>query len=157
MDTQQIIAQADLEEDFPLSANPSESGLDDLDMLIVESMKEQKAHDAVITARRALKNSSLSKADTEALQARVTEWEMKREWDAVAAVVIFETQSCANCNSEHSHYVGLFQRQLSRTNRNTRWVKATNMMNIGLPKEIKYQIAVSDLCIECVSTFGWEK
>lgn len=132
----------------------------DLDALLAESM-QAKAKAADVKASRKLLGSKeaaakLSAAERAAMQSKISEWEVKREWLPVADTAIFEVRHCTHCASTTSLFLGVFQHQTHRHMKySDRWIASNASANAGLPKEVKLQEAFVGMCSGCASEFGY--
>lgn len=153
MSTDTLISLEDLDEQL------QNEGLSfaELDGLIADSIKQTQESAEIKKARKMLAHGHLAPDERKALETVVRSWELRREWDAAAAVVIFDTQICSYCGCTHSHYLGLFQRQTSRKGHADRWIQSTVVANTGLPQEVKHQESYIPLCTGCMGEHGWKE
>lgn len=132
----------------------------DLDALLAESM-QAKAKAADVKASRKLLGSKeaaakLSATERLAMQSKISEWEVKREWLPVADAAIFEVTHCTHCASTTPRLLGVFQHQTHRHMKfSDRWIVSNATANAGLPKEVKLQDAYIGMCQHCAAEFGY--
>lgn len=132
----------------------TQAGFEDLDALLAESILEKQQGAEVKKIRRKLADDKIAMPSQErkAIEAKVAEWDVKREWLPEAAVAMFTTQLCNWCGSRHSLFTGLLQRQRSRLSSVDRWVKVDANLLSGLPKETKHMTEHSDMCMSCIES-----
>lgn len=137
--------------DLLLSSSQQPVEIDDfagLDKLLRESLHAGEEAKRVKAARRALAEGGITKAEREANAALVQAWELKREWTPIAYTIMFNTQQCSHCGSEHRHFVGIFQQQEHKTSKIARWVP-TGAHTHDLPKNRKENIENVGVCCGC--------
>lgn len=129
-----------------------DSGDNVLDDLLAESMQAKAESDLAKRARHALhqKDSKLGKREKEELQSVIRTYEARREWYAKADVVYFHVQHCTNCGHSHKHFLGFYQRQLSRFTNVDRWVRAEANSSKNLPKETRTDVSYTNICSACL-------
>lgn len=135
----------------PAQAKGSDFSLDDL---LTESLETIAESAAVKANRKKLKDTRLTKAEREAIEAKIRGWELAREWTPKASVAMFHLQKCY-CGSVHSIFSGMFQRQSHRVSAIERWVPANDIADTGLPKEHKAHMTAVAVCIDCADSQGF--
>lgn len=126
----------------------------DLDELLAESVAEANASRDLKAARARLAKGGLSRAEAEAINAKVREWEAKLEWRPEANVALFERITCRSCARNQSLFVGLFQRQSPRSaSKAMRWV--ASRLDERLPREVAIRNRSTDICRVCAIDHGW--
>lgn len=152
--------------DKPAAEMPDENGDFDLDALLADSLQAKE------DAKRLQKEGKRVKESIEKTQ-RSREYasdnarsalygQLAREWTPVAAVAMFHTQRCVACGTNHTHFMGVFQRQvkqnggISGTVHAEQWVRATDHTMIdGLTKEQKITDEPVDMCECCAPSLGY--
>jgi hypothetical protein len=132
------------------SDNPE---FEDLDALLASSLKLKRDAVQVKAARKVAANPKTDPSVRKEIETKVAEWELQREWLAVADVAYFQVQYCSHCGSTHHQYAGEFQRQKHRTYASDRWIRSDAIANRGLPKETKTEEANVKMCSNCC----WEQ
>lgn len=127
---------------------------DDLDELMAESLKLTEEEKAVKFLREKQKRGGLTKAEREDDEARIREWEAKREWDTKANIGVFNKAvcTCGNVSITWSH---LMHMQVHKEKRVIRHVRA-KVEVAALPNQIAYQVVTVDCCIDCARDKGWD-
>lgn len=143
---------------LPTFRDPSPlSDMGDLDALLAESMQEKQSRERIVKQKKLLASPppSMPKAELKAIEAKVQEWETKREWTPEAAVAMFESQRCNFCNSLSTLFKGMVQRQSHRQSRIDRWVRVEPGLNNNLPKESKILEESVGMCSHCAVVHGF--
>lgn len=133
---------------------PAPSGLISLDDLLEESMVTVHAARAVKEGRAKLKDTRTTRKEREEIEAAIRRWELEREWKPIATVAMFQTQDCENCGYVQGIFTGLFQKEVHRYNRTTRWVVPA-AVNSHLPIERKENLSAVPMCMACVEDLGY--
>lgn len=123
--------------------------------LLEESYQEQKEQVEAKKARKVLASGGLTGVERQEIEQKVLEWETKAEWTPTADVMTFDIQVCQTCGSQHSHYVGRFQKQQHKQMKLSRYVKWATVKEAKLPKvkdETKTGVPV---CSECCGDVGF--
>jgi hypothetical protein len=144
-----------LTESVSLRAKPKASSLDDLDALLDESMqiKAEEAH--VKFLRERTKRGGLTAAQAKEDEARIREWEAKREWEIKANVGVWEVRECS-CGAEpETVWVGLMHFRQHREKKISSQVRATEQI-ASLPNMIAKQTVKVDCCKVCAGAKGWD-
>jgi hypothetical protein len=129
--------------------------VDFLDELLHESLETARAAKQVKANREKLARGGLTKAEREAIEAKVREWEARVEWDPQANVALFTRRECA-CGMSHTVFSGFLQRQHHRTKQGVkRWI-AVNEQPVRLPNEVAVQVAVTPICTSCSIERGFD-
>lgn len=138
----------------------------DLDAILAESIQLQEdtkylQRDKQRLAQQARKEEAKKKIIS-ATNFPTKSYATTREWVPVAAVALFHTQRCIACGTNHTHFMGVFQRQqktndgISGTIKSEQWVRAIDHTMIdGLPKEQKETDEPVDMCICCSTQLGY--
>ena len=144
---------------------PDDEGNLDLDALLADSIQHKQDLKATKKEASRIKQSLESTQRSREYKqdnARSEKYALGREWKPVAAVAIFHTQRCVACGTNHTHFMGVFQRQtktnggISGTVSCEQWVRATDHTMIdGLPKEQKETDEPVDMCICCAMQLGY--
>src|SRR5438067_1082747 len=127
----------------------------DLDELVADSMKQKKDAEAVKLARSLLSKGGVEPEARARMEVQIREHEMKVQWDAVAAVAMYNRQWCNTCGLVHSQFTGFYSRQKHRTSKIDRWVKSSMEQLTKLPKEVKYEDEDIELCEDCAGLHGF--
>ena len=147
------------DDDFSLPDSDSDSGLDsgfdDLESLLQESLSTIKDRAFVKEGRKKLAQGKYNTAEKAAIDAKIKEWEMAREWKPAANVAMFNTQSC-RCGSRHAVFSGWFQRQHHRKSSIDRWVRPEAEPLSSLPNERQdLELAQTTICATCAPAQGF--
>ena len=132
-----------------------------LDDLFAESMAEARASESIRAARKAVAGErgaagGISTEEKRQLQAAIRSWEVRREWQPAAAVVMFARQQCKGCGEFHTQFLGYFQRQVHRNTKIDRWIPSIKpQSNDMLLREAKYQDSHSEMCEACADLAGF--
>lgn len=142
-----------------------DNGEVDLDALLADSIQREK--DLKFIASDARRKAEQAKKEAKQKElAKANEWKgqytTKKEWIPKAAVAIFHTQRCIACGTNHTHFMGVFQRQykandgISGAISSEQWVRAIDSSMIdGLPKEQKVTSEPVDMCECCAVSLGY--
>lgn len=127
---------------------------DELADLLSESMaiKEEEAH--IKYLRERTKRGGLTAEQAREDEARIREWEAKREWKITANVGVFELHECS-CGNTTSTWAGLMHAREHRTMKVTGYVRASAQI-ASLPNLVAAQIVKVDCCPACASKHGWD-
>ena len=137
--------------------------LEDLDSLLKESLEIQSSKSDGERYRQQLKRGGMSKEETALIEQKLQEWESRREWQTVANVALFRNTTCS-CGNWHSHFVGLYYRQVHRTLPNTkRLVAAKQNLNdvvvtaeiATIPNEVLHETRETSMCAACAISKGF--
>jgi len=128
-----------------------------LDALMAESLEAQKERDLEKELRKRQARGNLPKEEYDANAALLRQWELKREWDAVGNVLVFQRQMCSHCGTFHNVFSGFYEkhahRRIAGTTRMVKMVK----LDKDLPKEVKYEDETVNICHTCADLQGdWE-
>lgn len=137
-----------------LAEGEAESSDTFLDDLLAESVQAVEGKVKLKLNRKKLLDTRVTGTERAALEAENRFYELAREWKAVANVVIFNTQYCNCCGSQHSTMSGFFQRQDHRQSKISRW-QAVSKMDNSLRKESKHTESEVEVCIDCASACAW--
>ena len=151
--TPDSVPDSDLDELEDLCTPALDDGFGELDALLKESVASKAEAVRVKEQRKLLASGRLtgeSRLHTETL---IRSWELKKEWIPVAAVQMFSAQQCSHCGGVHHHFLGIYQRQLSKLSKVSRWIKSDDVANRGLPQETKCEESFAPVCADCSSAF----
>lgn len=137
-----------------LAEGEAESDDSFLDDLLAESVQAVEGKAKLKLNRKKLQDTRLTGVKRAELEADTRFWELAREWRAVANVVIFNTQYCTCCGSQHSTMSGFFQRQNHRQSKISRW-QAVSKMDDSLARESKHTETEVEVCVDCASACAW--
>lgn len=136
---------------------PTSGGSDfDLDALLAESMTDAKAAADTKVARQILAKGGLPTAERDAIAASVRAFELRREWNPAAAVVMFSRQKCKGCGGFSTQFTGYYQRQTHRHTGISRWVPHIPPTDEKLPREAKYVDTLAESCTTCAWNAGFD-
>jgi hypothetical protein len=139
-------------DDAPIVAGSN--GLDDLEVLLAESVAARDHIKRVKEQRKLLAQGKIAPEDRKQVADMIHDWELKKEWVAAAAVHLFSSQQCSNCGNTHYHFLGVYQRQVHKVSPTiSRWIKSDDISNKGLPQEAKLEESHAPTCADCSSAF----
>lgn len=152
---------------FPVIDTPapdsSPNDFDDLDALLGESVTlrdtEREAKAARDRLRKRGAGSGRTPEEIAADEARVREWEMKHDWEATAAVALFEKHKCTCCGRAQTIFRQLMLKQQHRIfPATTRWQQIDEIADelSELPREIQVQKWETGMCTNCAEGFGFD-
>lgn len=145
-------AEENLLDALLLDKLPSTQDTFSLDDLLSESVKykEQKEEEKELRKKQA--RGGLPKAEA----ALIRKWELQREWDATANVLVFQRQRCSFCGSYHNLFDGLFELHTHKRLAITRTV-AVKFHEKSLPKAVRYTDSDTAICHNCADKQAeWE-
>lgn len=87
--------------------------------------------------------------------ARIAAWEAAQEWKAVAAVALFEVESCLRCETESERFVQFMRLDHHRALRDSARVVRDDFPNPELPKRVYRQRRIVPMCPDCAESSGW--
>lgn len=135
----------------------------DLDALLGESVAQRDAEREAKAARDRLRRrgtgSGRSLEEIAADEERVREWEMKHDWEATAAVALFEKHKCTGCGRAQTIFRQLMLKQQHRVfPATTRWQQVDEIADelADLPREIQVQKWEAGMCTNCASELGFD-
>jgi hypothetical protein len=143
---------ANLELAIMAKTDPEAPSLDDL---FAEAMDNVKTAQLVKESRtRRASGAPVRLSDEDAR--RVREWEAAHEWTPAANVAAFEVVRCETCDTSHTIFSALMERQSHRTDPHAkRWVKVP-MVRDGLPNEVAHRWRDVPMCEDCAgTTYSW--
>lgn len=134
---------------------------DDLDFLLTESVALRNEEREAKAAQERLRRRSASGRTAEEVaedEARVREWELKHQWEAIAAVALFEKHKCMNCGRSQTIFRQLMLKQQHRHLPDTlRWQQVDQLPDgVELPAEIQVQKWETGMCTHCAAEFGFD-
>ena len=128
-----------------------------LDDLLSESMELRGRSDLEKELRKKQARGNLPKAEYDANAALLRKWELAREWEATANVMVFQRQRCNHCGSYHNFFDGLFELHTHRRLANTSRTISVKFHDKELPKEVRYTDTDTMICHACADVQGdWE-
>ena len=141
----------------PATPAAPENPFADLDELLHEAMAAQAEKVAGERYRKALKSPGLSREEAAEIQAKLREWEDRREWNSVAETALTIRTSCTTCRTTTDSFGGFFKRQTHR-NKNglTRWLAIPKPQG-GLPRERALRKVEEKFCLHCLAARGFGK
>lgn len=142
----------------PRAAAPAatpENPFADLDELLNEAMAAQAEKVAGERYRKALKSPGLSREEAAEIQAKLREWEDRREWLSVAETALTIKTYCTTCRSWTSSFGGFFKHQVHRDRKKLeRWLAIPRPQG-GLPKERAVRKVEEKHCLCCLPLRGF--
>ena len=138
--------------------------LDDLDLLLAESIELRDDADSGAVYRKQLAKGGMTKEEKLLIEQKLQEWESRREWETVANVALFRHTTCA-CGAVHNHFVGLYYRQVHRTLKSgKRIVAAKHQLNDmrrcadtdAIPNETLKETRFAAICEACAFAAGFD-
>lgn len=132
----------------------SVNALDDLDALLNESVKMSDEDKAIKFLREKQKRGGLTKEERAEDEARIRDWESRREWDTKANVGVFNKTVCT-CGGQSITWSHLMHMQVHKEKKVTRNVRATAQV-AAMPNVIAHQVITVDCCEECAEVKGWD-
>ena len=134
-----------------LATDPEpENPFADLDDLLESAVKAQAEKSAGERYRRALKAPGISPTEAAEIQAKLREWEDRREWNSVAETALILRVFCKTCRTTKEQFGGFFKHQHHRTSRGLeRWLSIPKPQG-GLPKERAYRVVTEAHCPACL-------
>jgi len=128
-----------------------------LDDLLSESMELKGMQEQEKELRKKQARGNLPKAEYDANAALLRKWELQREWEATANVLVFQRQRCRSCGSYHNFFEGKFELHTHRRLHNTTRTIAVKFHDKILPKEVRYTDSDTDICHACADAQDdWE-
>lgn len=128
--------------------------LSSLDDLLSESLAIRDEAQATKAMREKLKRGGMPAAERAEIEAKVREWEARKEWLPVATVAVFEHMSC-DCGYFSETFSHVMHKQTHRQKSNlTRYVQATTVLP-DLPQLVAKQHHEVSICAECATEKGW--
>lgn len=127
---------------------------DDLEALLDESMALKAEEQHVKFLRERAKRGGLTAAQAKEDEARIREWEAKREWEIKANIGVFEERTCT-CGQVETVWVGLMHFRQHREKKISSQVRATEQI-ASLPNMIAKQTVKVECCTKCASGKGWD-
>jgi len=150
------------EADDPLQALLVESTtqaaeLFSLDDLLSESMAIRQEKDQEKELRKRQQRNDISKEEYDLNAALLRRWELAREWDAVANVLLFSRQRCGYCGSFHNSFEGRYELHTHKRLVKTQRTVAVTVHTKDLPKTVQYTDSDVEICHTCADTQSdWE-
>lgn len=135
--------------------------LNDLESLLMESVAIRDEEREAKAAQERLRKRSGSGRTPEEIaedEARVREWELKHQWEATAAVALFEKHKCTNCGRSQTIFRQLMLKQKHRQFADTwRWQQVDQIPEDSqLEAEIQVQKWETGMCTLCSHEFGFD-
>ncbi len=127
-----------------------------LDAFLGECLQAKSDTDAVKESRKALSRGTVDPSVRSEMESLIRAWEVKREWNVAAAVIMFSRQKCACCEQFSVQFQGYYQRQVHKSHELERWIISSGPADTSLPRECKYEDAVVPTCENCAENEGWE-
>ena len=82
---------------------------------------------------------------------------MKHDWQATAAVALFEKHKCTGCGRSQTIFRQLMLKQQHRTfPATTRWQQVDEIADSELPREIQVEKWETGMCTNCAGEFGFD-
>ena len=129
----------------------------DLDDLLAEALAAQAERTAGERYRKALKSPGLTREEAAEIQAKLREWEDRREWNSVAETALTIRTYCATCRTTTDSFGGFFKRQTHRSKKDlTRWLAIPKPQG-GLPRERALRRVEEKFCLHCLAARGFGK
>jgi hypothetical protein len=125
----------------------------DLNALLNESVAARHEAQLVKDKRRLLANNKIPAEERLGVEALIRSWEIRKEWIAVASTQMFSQQTCTACGGVHHHFLGLYQKQVSKVSKVFRWIKSDEVANKDLPTEAKLEESFAPVCADCSPAF----
>ena len=129
----------------------------DLDNLLSEALAAQAERTAGERYRKALKSPGLTREEAAEIQAKLREWEDRREWNSVAETALTIRTYCTTCRTTTDSFGGFFKRQTHRNKKDlTRWLAIPKPQG-GLPRERALRRVEEKFCLNCLAARGFGK
>ena len=129
----------------------------DLDDLLSEALAAQAERTAGERYRKALKSPGLSREEAAEIQAKLREWEDRREWNSVAETALTIRTYCTTCRTTTDSFGGFFKRQTHRNKKDlTRWLAIPKPQG-RLPRERVLRRVEEKFCLHCLAARGFGK
>ena len=132
---------------------PALSDFSDLDALLQESVADRFAAQSIKDQRKLLAEGKIPGAERLGVEALIRSWDIRKEWLPVASTQLFSQQTCTACGGVHHHFIGLYQKQVSKVSKVFRWIKSDSVANKELPEEAKLEESFAPVCADCSSAF----
>lgn len=142
----------------PQDSNPeneTETGFDELDSLLSESLASVRESAAAKAAKERMKRGGLSAAEQAADAERIRRWELAHEWRPEANAALFERLTC-RCGSHSTIFKQLLQRQVHRHLRSSQRWQAVAASRADLPNEVIFKEVKTAMCPACASAAGFD-
>lgn len=128
-----------------------------LEGLLAESLEAQAELALAKEIRKKQARGNLSKEEQDANNALLRQWEMKREWTAVANVLVFDRQLCSHCGTYHNVLAGFYEKHDHRNILTASRMVKVKAFEKALTKEVKYNDETVSICHTCADVQGdWE-
>lgn len=128
-----------------------------LEGLLAESLEAQAEAALAKEIRKKQARGNLSKEEQDANNALLRQWEMKREWTAVANVLVFDRQLCSHCGTYHNVLAGFYEKHDHRNILTASRMVKVKAFEKALAKEVKYNDETVSICHTCADIQGdWE-
>lgn len=132
-----------------------DSGFDDLDALLADSLQAERDKLETKLTRERLKRGGLSHTERIEDEARIAAWEARHEWEDVANVGQFRRYDC-HCGQHYIVFEQLMVKQRHRHLRDSfRWQQQT-ASHIALPNETVVRLTPVPACASCLTNKGWD-
>lgn len=138
----------------PKASAPVPVILDELQDLLDESLALKQEEAAIKFLREKQKRGGGTAQERAEDEARIREWEARREWDTKANVAVFEVRECS-CGTVETIYSHLMHWQQHKEKRISRSVRAHQQI-AALPNMIAKQQVKVDCCSKCAELKGWD-
>lgn len=135
------------------------SDMASLDALLSESIAIRNEGEATKAMRKKLAAGGMQPTERAEIEAKVREWEARKEWLPVANVAVFEHMTC-ECGFYSETFSHIMHKQTHREKRDlsgnslVRYVQATVMLNA--PKLVAKQYHEVSICAECAGGKGFD-
>lgn len=142
------------------SVGDADSDLD-LDDLLAESVQLRDEEREVKAARERLRKrgvlaSGRTPEEVAEDEARIREWELRHDWEAIAGVAFWEAHKCTNCGRKQTIFRQLMLKQTHRQYPDTlRWQQVDELPS-DLPQENQVQKWEVGMCTHCAGHFGFD-
>jgi hypothetical protein len=128
-----------------------EESLREAQLDLYELIKKGQAIQSREARERAARLTSDQLAAVQARHLRLSQLAAERfEWRPVAAVVMFEVQTCSHCCRQHKVFRGFGTRFMRRSDSTMRIAQA-ECLDRGLPLETHEILSQAPLCVECMA------
>ena len=117
--------------------------------------RADEATKAAAAKARLRSGAKLDDRERQQLKDIIHSWELRTEWDAVAAISLWVQYSCSCGSTSTPTFAGLAEQQQHRTRANDRRLLRVSAVNSALPFFVRKQILPVPMCHKCCEDKGW--
>lgn len=133
----------------------SQVDFSELEALLSESIAIRNEVAQAKALRSKLARGGMAPSEKEETEAKLREWEARKEWTTIANVAVFERMTC-DCGFYSETFSHILHKQTHRQKAGlVRWVQAKTI-HADLPKLVAKQCHEVSICAECASDKGWD-